>query len=224
MVTLNWLMSFIMNKTFPLIYETSTLSLKILCTGVPRYSVLFPLIFLIYIKPISDIIVKFSVKYHIYADDILIYKSYNNLGLVNTNNNPLSICANAIHHWLLTNTLFLNESKTELLNIPNYFVNFPYIILDGTVVTASKSITYHGIEIDCDLRLKYQITSVLKKVNFSLHQIRNIRRFINMTTTIILIKPLELNYDLLNQCKSNHHFLKLLMAKSIVVYNKTKNS
>ena len=83
------------------------------------------------------------------------------------------MCANAIHHWLLTNKLLLNKSKTEQLNIPNDFDNFPDIIINVTVVTASRSITYIGIEIDYDLRLKNQITSVCKKLNVARHQIRN---------------------------------------------------
>ena len=53
----------------------------------------------------------------------MIYTSYNNLCLVHTNDNPLYMCANAIHHWLLTNKLLLNKSKTEQLNIPNDFDN-----------------------------------------------------------------------------------------------------
>ena len=83
------------------------------------------------------------------------------------------MCANAIHHWLLTNKLLLNKSKTEQLNIPNDFDNFPDIIINVTVVTASRSITYLGIEINYDLRPKNQITSVCKKINVARHQIRN---------------------------------------------------
>ena len=42
--------------------------------------------------------VKFSVKYNIYADDIMICTLQNNFGLVNKNDTPLSMCANAIHY------------------------------------------------------------------------------------------------------------------------------
>ena len=76
---------------------------KILCTGDFQGQ----LIFLIYVKRISDIIVKFSVKYQIYADNIMIYTSYNNLSLVNKNDNSLSMCANAIQIWLINITLLL---------------------------------------------------------------------------------------------------------------------
>ena len=74
---------------------------------------------------------------------------------------------------LLTKTLLLNEYKTKLLNIPNNLDNFPDVIIYVTVVnignTCRRSITDHGIEIYCNLRLKNQITSVCKKVNIVLH-------------------------------------------------------
>ena len=81
---------------FPLSYKTSTLSLKY--SGVLQGQ----LIFLIYVKRISDI-VKFSVKYQIYADNIMIYTSYNNLSLVNKNDNPIIIYVRKCYSEMVDN-------------------------------------------------------------------------------------------------------------------------
>ena len=103
-LTLNWIMSYIKERTFSVKISEHYSTLKFLDTGIPQGSVLGPLIFLIYIKPISNIIKKFSgIKYQIYADDIIIYTSLSN----NSTNifNELSPCANAIISWLIANKL-----------------------------------------------------------------------------------------------------------------------
>ena len=90
---------------------------KLLDTGIPQGSVLGPLFLLIYIKPLSNIIKKFSgIKYNIYADDIIIYTAISN----NSTNilNELSPRANTINRWSIANKLLLNKSKTLLFNIP----------------------------------------------------------------------------------------------------------
>ena len=93
-------MSFLTDRTFSVKinnYYYQNLTLKY---GVPRGSVLGPLLFSIYLNPISDIIKKYkSLKRHLYADDILIYS-------INKSNNfsdDLSQCPNEINQWLLKN-------------------------------------------------------------------------------------------------------------------------
>ena len=105
-----------------------------------------PLLFII-IKPLSIVIQHFSkIKYHIYADDILIYTSYNDTSSIHDEH--LSICVYSINHWFLANKLLLNKSKIELLNIPNHRDNFPDIMVDIESIKTSQSITYMGIVID----------------------------------------------------------------------------
>ena len=107
---------------------------KFLDIGITQGSVLWPFLFLIYIKPLSNIIKKFSgIKYHIYADDIIIHTALSN----NSTNilYELSQCANAINRWLIANKLLLNKSKTVLLNIPSNFRYFYPIIIDKNLLT-----------------------------------------------------------------------------------------
>ena len=99
---------------------------KLISTGVP----LGPLLFLIYIAPLTNIIKSYpSIYYHLYADDILLYTSMSRHST--SNRNDLSLCATEIRAWLLNNMLLLNASKSELLNIPETYYDFPVISVKG---------------------------------------------------------------------------------------------
>ena len=80
-----------------------------------------PLLFSIYLRPLSNIISKFpNITNHIYANDIqLIIKMP-----VNSLNSNLELleCASEIINWLLRNDLLVNTSKTELLNVSRVYI------------------------------------------------------------------------------------------------------
>ena len=211
-LALNWIMSYIKERTFSVKISEHYSTPRFLNTGIPQGSVLGPLLFLIYIKPLSNIIKKFSgIKYHIYADDIIIYTALSN----NSNNifNELSPCANAINRWLIANKLLLNKSKTVLLNIPSNFRYFRPIIIDKTLVNPSNSVKYLGIIIDRELNMNEKITSVCRKTNSSLYRIRKIRKYLTKHITIILIKYLALSN--LDYCSSIYHGLTHKATRNI---------
>ena len=89
------MMSFISNRTFSIKTQNHYFQPNNLKTGVPQGSVFGPILFLIYIIPISSIIIQYKhITYHLYADDILLYSTISQHSLAHRN--KLSNCANNI--------------------------------------------------------------------------------------------------------------------------------
>ena len=105
--------------------------------GVTQGSMLGPLLFLILLCPISKIIRKYhDISYHIYADNIHLLLT---LPIVSMNSNyELSDYTSEIMYWLLKNDLFVNTSKTKLLNISKVPVIFPTVVIDGQTIQPSN--------------------------------------------------------------------------------------
>ena len=73
--------------------------------GVPQGSVMGPLLFTAYIRPISDIAISHGICYHIYADDTQLYISFNPRipGDLERALSTLSRCINDIKSWMSSN-------------------------------------------------------------------------------------------------------------------------
>ena len=89
--------------------------------------------------------------------------------------------------------LLLNASKSELINIPETYYDFPVISVNGIIVEPSSSIRYLGFTIDDDLTFKKQIYNICQRSNYQLHMIRNIRKYINNDLCRILVNSLAMS-------------------------------
>ena len=83
------------------------------CTsGVPRGSVLGPLLFTAYASPVGDLVKSHGVSYHQFADDTQLLVAMNVNDAVPTLER-LASCSAAVRSWLLRNDLQLNADKSE---------------------------------------------------------------------------------------------------------------
>ncbi len=82
--------------------------------GVPQGSILAPLL---YMLPLSQIMIKNQITYHSYADDTQIYQalSPNDYSPINS----LCQCIDEINSWMSQNFFQLNKEKNEFIAFGN---------------------------------------------------------------------------------------------------------
>ena len=134
--------------------------------GVPQGAVFVPSLFSIYLYPLPSIISKYpNIYYHLYADDIQLYM------FLPTNSSPglnkqLSNCANDIKERLISNNIFLNTSKTTLLNLSSSPTYFPPFLIDNIVISPSPTVSKLCVLFDSTLSFIPHITAIAKSANY----------------------------------------------------------
>jgi len=141
--------------------------------GVPQGSVLGPILYLLYTSPLSDIVKKFNLSYHFYADYSQIYLSSQpttpgdrELAVSN-----IERCILEIDHWMLVNRLKLNEDKTELLIISAKHLPMPVVqeisVVSETIRSSQKARNI-GVTFDNHVLFNDHVASICKSWYISL--------------------------------------------------------
>lgn len=140
--------------------------------GSPRAqsSALFYLLF------IYSSLVLFSgnnISFHFYADDCTIYVplTQNNARSVQ----PLIDCLDDNKAWLSLNYFSLNENKTEVMVFGPSCCSVPNADLGSLSLYFRDCVTNLGVEFDSDFKFDKQISTVVQKSFYQLHQIPKIR-------------------------------------------------
>ena len=166
--SLDWIISYLSNRTYYINIKGLYSPIGKLRYGVPQGSVLGPLLFSIYIIPLSLVIKNFSnIHYAIYADDIQLYYKVNK-----QSNTELNDCIEQVRSWLIFNNLFPNSSKTKLINITTKSCIFPNVLFDSTIIEPSEYVTSLGVTLDSKLSFSRFISSICKSANYNLYNIR----------------------------------------------------
>ena len=127
-----------------------------------------PTLFTLYIKPLASITSKFGFSYHVYADDVQFYVTFDAGKTLDAN--VLTNCLKAVEQWLYCNKLKLNNSKTQCIlfvrtckqssSVANAFstVDFP--------LTSLICVKNLGVLLDSNLSMEGQIKSTIQKMFF----------------------------------------------------------
>ena len=101
------------NQSIKVVLVTTTAHV---CVCVCVCSVLGPILFVLYITPLSDIIANHSANHQLFADDTLLQKSAP-FSEVSNLTEELNACTDDIKTWMTENQFKLNDDKTEALKI-----------------------------------------------------------------------------------------------------------
>ncbi len=147
-----------------------------LSCGIPQGSVLSPVFFSLYMLPLGQILSKYGVSFHCYADDTQLYLPLKPTASIAVER--LVECFGEIKVWMFANLLCLNESKTELILFgPSESVDTSKIELGILSPFRTHQVKNLGIVCDSALKFDKQINEVIKISFFQLRLISKIKPF-----------------------------------------------
>ena len=123
---LSWFRSYLSNRRQSVVIANRILLTKELHYGVPQGSVLGPILFVLYMQPLSYLIKRHSLSVHLFADDIRIETSILPQH-VHSTISSVEICISDVKYWMVENKLQLNDEKTDCLYDLYVQINAPKI-------------------------------------------------------------------------------------------------
>ena len=141
--------------------------------------------------PLSQIIRKYNLQYHCYADDIQLYQSFspsqsNALSALEN----LEACVDEIKAWMMTNSLKLNDKKSEfiLCGSKQQLAKFsvPSIRIGDANIPPSNKCRKLGVIFYPNMSFSH-LSTVSKSLRFHLRNLGFILKFLNQTSTEQLV-------------------------------------
>ena len=143
---LSWFVSYLTDRKQLVKIGATSSQVKDLVYGVPQGSVLGPTLFSLYTRPLSTIIQRTGMNYHLYANDSQLSSVLD----------TIANCTSAVQQWMSSNFLKLNSNKTELLivtkpSLTNYTPSSLTIL--GEIINPSIKVTDLGVILDQNLSM-----------------------------------------------------------------------
>uniref|UniRef100_A0AAZ1XBQ8 Reverse transcriptase domain-containing protein n=1 Tax=Oreochromis aureus TaxID=47969 RepID=A0AAZ1XBQ8_OREAU len=169
---LNWFKSYLADRSFSVNLGTFSSSSAPVCCGVPQGSVLGPILFSLYLLPLGAIFEKYNIAFHCYADDIQIYFELTDDLAVSLH--YFQECMREVKEWFLSNSLVLNDKKTEIVVFNSKIPRARLCAALGSFANFSCDyVSNLGVLLDSSLKLDKQVSAVVRS---SFHQLRLISK------------------------------------------------
>ena len=187
---LQWLTSFLVDRTQVVAYNSTLSQLQWLHFGVPQGSVHGPLLFNLYTVQISEIVASHGHRLHQYADDCQLYLSVPPTDAVSAVD-QLSRCISDVAEWLSSNRLRLNPAKTVAMWLGSKQqldrVRAHNLPVSSTSVPTVDTARDLGVVLDSGLSMSAHVSAVCRSAYCQLRQLRPVVRSlpVDIRTTLI---------------------------------------
>ena len=175
---LKWFQSYLSDRSQKVLINGTMSSPKNLNCGVPQGSVLGPKLFNIYTLPLGDIIRKFNIDFHLYADDDNLYLAFKPRE-VTFAFDDMEVLVSTVRELMAVNMLGFNDTKTDItvINGPRRKpLDVPSLTVGEANISMSQSVKALGVHIDNSLRMKKKIDMVTRASFAKLHNMHKIRK------------------------------------------------
>ena len=146
-------------------------------------SVLGPMLFTMYIKPLSVIIIdSHSIIHHLFADDLQLLMSAPP-DRISELLHSMQSCISDVKAWATASMLKLNDNKTELMLVTSkgtkHLHSLPTSITIGNAqISFKQSVKNLCFTLDCHLSMNIHVTNIARTCYFELRCLASICRFL----------------------------------------------
>ena len=167
---LQWFSSYLTDRTHYVSLSNHCSTFVPVHSGVPHGSVLGPMLFTMYIKPLSAIIDSHSIIHHSFADDLQLQISAPP-DIIFELLHSMQSCISDVKAWATANMPQLNDNKTELMlvtsNRTKHLHNLPTSSTIGkSQIPFKQSVKNLGFTLDCHLTMNIHASNIAQTCYF----------------------------------------------------------
>ena len=174
-----------------------------------------------YIKPLEEILTKLNVQFHLYADDCVIYLSFQGENSTETQAR-LNACLTEINIWMTENFLKLNTDKTKLQVFnPRSRIDDFQLKYEDENINCDNLVCMLGVKLKNNINFDDFISQKIRACNFHLRNLWHIKNGLSLEARVILVTNLILttldycNGILINSTKKRLKPLQIVLNKAI---------
>ena len=191
-----WFSSCLTDRTHYVSLSDHCSAIALVHTGVPQGSIPGPMLFSMYIKPLSAIIDSHSIIHRSFVDDLQLQMSAP-LDKISEVLHSMLSCIDDVRTWATLNMLKVND-KTELKLVTSnrikHLHNLPASITIGNAqVPFKQSVMNLGFTLYCHPTTNAHVSNIARTCYLELRRLGSIRRFLRSTATVTLASALVLS-------------------------------